>query len=356
MFQENKKNSTVMIWILTIILFLAVGALVYAFVLKSPQEVQEEPSQVPPVALKVDRAQKSEEGAPEDPTADWTTFDSNVYGFQIKYPKESNVTEESNINQNGMRIELPLNQTGTLLKGKYAEIRVVENQKECSPSSFPNPLTSETINGITWKKQVGSEGAAGTFSQFTNYSTPVDQNCLIVSFNLLVSNKYNYGSNPPPSFDEAEESKVFATMIASFQLSEAIKIAMVALDDQGKAGPKIGCGDSIVLVETGAPKRTQDIALKAALEELLAYREKDYGQSGLYNALYQSELEFDRIEKTSEEVKVFLVGKIVVNGVCDEPRVAKQLEFTANGYLDDTEQKLNFFINGKELPAVLSLE
>ena len=63
---------------------------------------------------------------------------------------------------------------------------------------------------------------------------------------------------------------------------------MVAIGDNGAAGKRAGCGDSLVPVNIEAPY-TQGV-LKAALEYLLAQKSQYYGQSGLYNALYQSNL------------------------------------------------------------------
>ncbi|HXV99446.1 MAG TPA: hypothetical protein VEC93_13565, partial [Anaerolineae bacterium] len=72
-----------------------------------------------------------------------------------------------------------------------------------------------------------------------------------------------------------------------------IKIYLVALDDNGQNGPKIGCGDSLVAVER---EITPTLApLRAAIEELLAVHEQYYGQSGLYNALYQSDLHLENV-------------------------------------------------------------
>ena len=53
-----------------------------------------------------------------------------------------------------------------------------------------------------------------------------------------------------------------------------------------RAGIPVGCGDSAVPVMVEIPP-TQAV-LKAALESLLSVRDQQYGQSGLYNALYQS--------------------------------------------------------------------
>jgi LysM repeat protein len=66
-------------------------------------------------------------------------------------------------------------------------------------------------------------------------------------------------------------------------------IYLIAQNDNGQSGPEIGCGDSVVPVEmvispTNAP-------LKASLTKLLSIKDQDSALSGLYNALYTSDLQ-----------------------------------------------------------------
>ena len=61
---------------------------------------------------------------------------------------------------------------------------------------------------------------------------------------------------------------------------------LIAIEDGGQSGPQIGCNDSVIPVvidiePTIAP-------LTAAINRLLSLDEQYYGESGLYNALYQS--------------------------------------------------------------------
>jgi len=48
----------------------------------------------------------------------------------------------------------------------------------------------------------------------------------------------------------------------------------------------------------------------------------------LYNALYQSDLQVNRITRTNEGINADLSGKLMLGGTCDNPRVKAQLEAT----------------------------
>jgi hypothetical protein len=95
--------------------------------------------------------------------------------------------------------------------------------------------------------------------------------------------------------------------------------------------------------------------LKAALEALLSVKDQYYGQSGLYNALYQSDLQVESINlDNSGKAVVYLTGSLKMGGECDTPRVQAQLEQTVLQFPTVTEVAI--FINGKPLSDVLSLK
>lgn len=132
--------------------------------------------------------------------------------------------------------------------------------------------------------------------------------------------------------------------------TEQVKIYLIAIDDQGKSDKKIGCGDSVVgvtkkITETDAPLRT-------ALNELLSIKKQYYGESGLYNSLYQSSLTIDQVTITNSIADIRLSGQLLLGGVCDNPRVKAQLENTALQF--PTVKSTSIFINNKPLDEVLS--
>ena len=126
-----------------------------------------------------------------------------------------------------------------------------------------------------------------------------------------------------------------------------IHIYMIALEDNGKSGLKVGCGDSLIEVETQAGNA------EAALALLLDNHNQWYGQSGLYNALYQSNLKVVRLESNSSNLQVDLSGNLLLGGVCDNPRVNDQLKATIRQSTADNLAVI-IRINGVLLDDLLS--
>jgi LysM repeat protein len=128
------------------------------------------------------------------------------------------------------------------------------------------------------------------------------------------------------------------------------KIYLIALEDNGKSGKKIGCGDSVVAVDvaitpTNAP-------LRAALEKLLSIKQPYYGQSGLYNALHQSNLRVAEAKIVNRQAIVHLAGTQMVSGTCDVPRIVAQLEETVLQF--STVDSTRIYINGVILRDALN--
>jgi len=129
-----------------------------------------------------------------------------------------------------------------------------------------------------------------------------------------------------------------------------LKIFLIALDEGGVSGKPVGCGDSAVPVTIEIPYTTA--VLRAVLTELLSIEDQYYGESGLYNTLYQSDLAVDGINLKNGEAVIELQGELNLGGVCDNPRLQAQLEETALQF--NTVQKARFFINSVPLEDLLS--
>ncbi len=128
------------------------------------------------------------------------------------------------------------------------------------------------------------------------------------------------------------------------------KIFLIALEDNGKSGTLVGCGDSAIPVTVTIPK-TQGV-LRAALEKLLSAKQQYYGESGLYNALYQSDLQVAGVTIDQGKATIRLTGKMMLGGTCDAPRVQAQIEQTALQFSTVTDVAV--FINDVPLKDVLS--
>lgn len=131
-----------------------------------------------------------------------------------------------------------------------------------------------------------------------------------------------------------------------------VKIYLIALNDNGKSGKAIGTGDSLVPIERTIS--TPKMPLKAAFDELLALKEPYYGQSGLYNALYRSNLKLDKATITNGKADIYLSGSLPLGGVMDNPRVENQLNETALQF--STVHEVQIYLNDKTLKDALSLK
>jgi hypothetical protein len=133
--------------------------------------------------------------------------------------------------------------------------------------------------------------------------------------------------------------------------SMTVKIALIALEDGGASGMPVGCGDSIVLVSREVPQSAE--VLRAALTQLLSLRGKDYGSSGLYNALGDSQLSIEDVTMDGSTATIRLAGKVSLGGECDMPRFKAQIEETARQF--PTVKDVAVFINGTPIDEALSL-
>jgi hypothetical protein len=129
-----------------------------------------------------------------------------------------------------------------------------------------------------------------------------------------------------------------------------VKVFLIAVEDQGRSGVLVGCGDSAVAVTVHVPYTTG--MLRAALESLLAIHDQYYGESGLYNALYQSRLAVGEIAIHSGTATIHLSGTLALGGECDSPRVEAQLKQTALQF--PTVHSVIIFINDHPLEDLLS--
>jgi hypothetical protein len=120
----------------------------------------------------------------------------------------------------------------------------------------------------------------------------------------------------------------------------------------GPVGP-IGCGDYLVPVERGPYlPTTTDRQIAYALMDLFSIKEPFYGQSGLYDPLYQSSLSVQSVTVDANgHATVNLSGNLVLGGECDSPRVQAQIEDTV---LQFSVTDVTVLLNGTPLADVLS--
>lgn len=125
------------------------------------------------------------------------------------------------------------------------------------------------------------------------------------------------------------------------------QIYLVAIGDDAK--PTFGCGDSL---EGVTQKITTTAPLTETLTRLLALDDQYYGESGLYNALWQSDLSLESASLTDGVASIALTGSLKLGGTCDSPRVKEQLTATATQFA--TVDSVNITVNGQPLDEALS--
>jgi hypothetical protein len=128
------------------------------------------------------------------------------------------------------------------------------------------------------------------------------------------------------------------------------RIFMTALNDNGASGKKIGCGDSVVPVIITVSDASA--SLRGALDKLLAVRTPYYGQSGLYNALFRSDLRLVSVSVQNNTAEIKLGGALTIGGVCDTSRILAQFEATALQF--SGVKQVNVYLNGKKLQDLFS--
>ena len=204
--------------------------------------------------------------------------------------------------------------------------------------------------------------ACGQFSVSVNtLQTPIPTNTIAIPTNTLtaVASPTTQASPtvtaviPSPTLSIPTATQVPPTTAASSSTATAeqtVKIVLIELEDNGQSGPLVGCGDSAIPINVTIP-HTQGV-LRAALEKLLSAKQQFYGESGYYNALYQSDLEVASVRIEQGNAIIHLTGTIMLGGVCDAPRLEAQIEQTALQF--STVSTVTVFVNDVPLEEALS--
>ncbi|MBI2410553.1 MAG: GerMN domain-containing protein [Candidatus Kerfeldbacteria bacterium] len=248
---------------------------------------------------------------------------------------------------------------------------------------FAGPTTREQAEGYT---SLFSEGSANMLKQVTiqDYTAYVDLNDIrtilpnanascasqeffastdltLKQFSGVQKVIYAINEDPTAFYEWMQigctpdnnncDASVFTNQTGENQQA-TVNLYLIAQEDNGQSGEKIGCGDSSIAVETTITSTVPTIT--AALEKLLSLKDQFYGKSGLYNALYQSNLKVDRVAIEGEKAIVHLSGTLIQGGECDSPRVKAQLEDTALQF--ENIKEVEIFMNDEPLDEVLSLK
>jgi len=124
-----------------------------------------------------------------------------------------------------------------------------------------------------------------------------------------------------------------------------VQVPLIAMSTNGP----VGCGDTVVMVTRNVSATIAP--LTAAVQQLLSIHDRFYGQSGLYDPLYNAYLAVQSVTINNGLATIKLTGKLSLGGECDDPRVAAQ--FDALGHQFSSVQKVQVFINGTPLENLL---
>ena len=129
---------------------------------------------------------------------------------------------------------------------------------------------------------------------------------------------------------------------------EQVKVYLVAVNDKGKKGKKIGCEDSLVPI-TRKIKPTE-APLKAAIEELLVIPHEYSKELGNY--WWGKNLKLKSVSITDGVATIHISGEgPFVAGICDEPRITEQIEETAKQF--PTVKTVKVFVNDRTLKEAI---
>ena len=155
---------------------------------------------------------------------------------------------------------------------------------------------------------------------------------------------------PPTATQIQQVTPAVTTAVPTTATDQTVQIVLIELEGNGQSGPLVGCGDSAIPINVTIP-RTQGV-LRAALEKLLSAKQQFYGESGYYNALYQSNLQVSGVTIEQGKATIRLTGSLVLGGACDAPRVEAQLKQTALQF--STVNDVAVFVNDVPLEDALS--
>lgn len=156
-----------------------------------------------------------------------------------------------------------------------------------------------------------------------------------------------------PQGAQVKPPSATASPQAAVSKSNKVKIFLVALEDNGKQGKKIGCDDSLISQEKEitAGVKVED-QIKAALETLFSFKNSKYSAGSTYSGLANAQVKVDDVSISDGKAKVRLSGSLNLGGDCDNPRVEEQIKATVLQFSEVKEAEI--LLNGKPLHDVLS--
>lgn len=188
-------------------------------------------------------------------------------------------------------------------------------------------------------KPTFANGSAEVTVSFTNFGKPEQ-----ITF-LLSPRKAGWRITNIKYDDGTDLLGILRTNSGSEEPGQEIKVFLIAVGDNGAAGKKIGCGDSLVPVTRTIKPTTAP--LTAAIRELLSISTQPEGTPKLENFWKGRNLNVRGVSIRNQVATIHISGKLSVAGVCDEPRIQSQIEETARQF--PNVKKVRVFIGNRTL-------
>lgn len=181
----------------------------------------------------------------------------------------------------------------------------------------------------------------------------------ITKYALLPGNGYEYTVSTNVSPDngttyQSERDTILASLqfyadnVATSVADRIVPIAMLDYEAVGaqyvreSSGEMRGC-DTVTYVEHVLPEETST-PVADSLEQLFAYERDTVGGWQNFIASQNDTLSFERVEIIDSEARIYLSGALsALDGVCDNPRAAIQIEETALAH--DPVDSVQIYLN-----------
>ena len=130
------------------------------------------------------------------------------------------------------------------------------------------------------------------------------------------------------------------------------RIFLVRIDDGGRNGQAIGCGDSLIAVDRPVPSGNDRALQVRSILTSLFIAPSSTPPTGLYNVFTQSTLRIDDVRIDGGRLEVDLSGRALIGGVCDAPRFEGQIKATLQQF--PWVRAVTVLVNGIPIETVFS--
>lgn len=256
---------------------------------------------------------------------DWVLCRSQTFGFEVQYPKASELEDQT---VSSARINLPM-VPGTNLVEKYLEISAAEAEQPCSspliagsdPESFsPEPIR---MNGLEFQIETGGGVATGNIYDWVAYSISQGNTCISLGFVLHYFDPANV-LTPPPEFDYPGETSIFEEIVSSFRwLEPAVPTETASLSQPIPAPERIRfeSGATSARVSGELQASGSDLYVLYALAGQTMTVDLSFAEGGAILAVWGEDgnvlmsdhaeaSQFERVLPTSQDYFVLLKGRL----------------------------------------------